>query len=218
MNIKNISSRSDGASTKQRILETAIELFAQHGLADTPNKLIAQQAEVDLASINYHFGNRTKLYQTALIFAHSKLLQLDALQSIELLDISAQEKLQKLIGYLCQNNIYAQKGYARLIAREVLAPSESLMLLFTQEVHPKIAILKHIVSQISGIPLNAPQLAPCLISVAAPCLMMLVAHPNLPGPFEQLSQLDRKYLSDHMYQFCLAGLEAAGKMYRENVS
>ena len=55
--------RSDGEATKTRILEAAGELFAATGYAETSNKDIAARAQVDLASINYHFGNRIDLYR-----------------------------------------------------------------------------------------------------------------------------------------------------------
>ena len=55
---RNRGTRADGELTRTRILETAGQLFAAHGFAATPSKAIAAQAEVDLASINYHFGSR----------------------------------------------------------------------------------------------------------------------------------------------------------------
>ncbi len=55
--------RTDGEATYNRILETAGKLFATSGFAETSSKAIAAKAEVDLASINYHFGSRSGLYQ-----------------------------------------------------------------------------------------------------------------------------------------------------------
>ena len=64
--------RSDGEATRTRILEAAGELFATTGYAETSNKAIAAHAQVDLASINYHFGNRSDLYQAVLTEADRK--------------------------------------------------------------------------------------------------------------------------------------------------
>ncbi|WP_105903750.1 TetR/AcrR family transcriptional regulator [Vibrio gangliei] len=213
MNKSKTSSRSDGASTKQRILETAIRLFAQNGLAGTPNKQIAQEAGADLASINYHFGNRSGLYQASLISAHSHLFKLEILQAIDAQPVDSTEKLKLLLDNLCHSANQNQQGYGQLIARELMSPSEHLTVLFNTEVQPKITIVKKIISDISGIPANEPELYPCLLSVAAPCLMMLMSNPNLPTPFVQIGLLERDYLSRHMYSFCLAGLKAAGENY-----
>lgn len=218
MNKSKTSSRSDGASTKQRILETAIRLFAQNGLAGSPNKQIAQEAGADLASINYHFGNRSGLYQAALISAHSHLFKLEVLQAIDTQPVDSAEKLKLLLDNLCHSTNQNQQGYGQLIARELMSPSEHLTVLLNTEVQPKITIVKKIISDISGIPTNEPEFYPCLLSVAAPCLMMLMSNPNLPTPFVQIGLLERDYLSSHMYHFCLAGLKAAGENYTASQS
>lgn len=58
--------RKDGEATRLRILEAAGELCATLGFGETSNKAVAAKAEVDLASINYHFGSRNGLYQAVL--------------------------------------------------------------------------------------------------------------------------------------------------------
>jgi len=49
-------------STKEKILETAAELFAEKGFDGTSVRDIAKAAEVNLAAINYHFKNKENLY------------------------------------------------------------------------------------------------------------------------------------------------------------
>ena len=56
---RSTTNRKDGAETYLRILTAAGKLFAEQGFASTTNKAVAQHAQVDLASINYHFGNRS---------------------------------------------------------------------------------------------------------------------------------------------------------------
>ncbi len=48
-------------STKQRILDVAEALFAEHGFAGTSLRLVTSQAEVNLAAVNYHFGSKDNL-------------------------------------------------------------------------------------------------------------------------------------------------------------
>ncbi|MBT4761658.1 MAG: TetR/AcrR family transcriptional regulator [Bdellovibrionaceae bacterium] len=50
-------------NTKEKILEEASGLFAKHGFAATSVREIAGKANVNLASINYHFKNKENLYQ-----------------------------------------------------------------------------------------------------------------------------------------------------------
>lgn len=50
-------------STKEKILNVAEELFADHGFSETSLRMITAKAEVNLASVNYHFGSKKTLIQ-----------------------------------------------------------------------------------------------------------------------------------------------------------
>jgi AcrR family transcriptional regulator len=49
-------------ATKERILLAASELFAEHGFHGTTHQMMCTQADVNIAAINYHFGNKESLY------------------------------------------------------------------------------------------------------------------------------------------------------------
>lgn len=48
-------------STKERILDTAEALFAEHGFAGTSLRRVTGHADVNLAAVNYHFGSKDNL-------------------------------------------------------------------------------------------------------------------------------------------------------------
>ncbi len=48
--------------TKQKIIETARILFSKHGFKGTSVRQIADECEVNVAAINYHFGSKEALY------------------------------------------------------------------------------------------------------------------------------------------------------------
>ena len=52
--------------TKEAILNAAESLFSQHGFADTSLRAITAEAEVNLASVNYHYGAKKNLIQAVL--------------------------------------------------------------------------------------------------------------------------------------------------------
>ena len=54
---------SASGSTKNKILDAAEELFAEHGFAETSLRVITARAEVNLASVNYHFGSKKTLIE-----------------------------------------------------------------------------------------------------------------------------------------------------------
>ncbi|MFQ6370996.1 TetR/AcrR family transcriptional regulator [Shewanella sp. YIC-542] len=52
--------------TKTRILDAAERLFAERGFSETSLRLITSKAEVNLASVNYHFGSKKELIRAVL--------------------------------------------------------------------------------------------------------------------------------------------------------
>ncbi len=53
-------------STKEKILDVAEGLFAEHGFNDTSLRTITGRANVNLASVNYHFGDKKTLVRAVL--------------------------------------------------------------------------------------------------------------------------------------------------------
>ena len=60
--------RTDGQpSTKERLLETAEELFAQRGLDGVSVRDLAAAADVNVAAVNYHYQSKENLYREVLV-------------------------------------------------------------------------------------------------------------------------------------------------------
>ncbi len=54
-------STNNAFSTKDRILGSAEELFAQFGFAGTSLRQVTSRADVNIAAVNYHFGSKENL-------------------------------------------------------------------------------------------------------------------------------------------------------------
>ncbi len=72
--------------TRQRIVESAEVLFAQHGYAGTSLREITEDAQVNIAAVNYHFGSKEALLGSVLDrivkpITEERLSRLDALES-----------------------------------------------------------------------------------------------------------------------------------------
>ncbi len=77
-----VESALRGGVTKERILDAAEHLFAEHGFAATSLRKITAAAQVNLASVNYHFRSKESLIVAVLI---RKMSPINA-RRIELLD------------------------------------------------------------------------------------------------------------------------------------
>lgn len=199
--------RIDGNATRAKILEAAGQLFSQAGYAETSSKAVATMAQVDLAAINYHFGGRSGLYQSVLLEGHRRLISLEALQQLQAAPGSAKSKLGHLIDSLVER-IYSEHGWpVRVCAREMLSPSVHSKVLINDGITPKSEVVRGFVAAIVGLPEDDPEVVRCMVSVMAPCLMLLVASGAVPAPVSHMLTMPAKALAEHLKCFAIAGLE-----------
>jgi len=59
----------NGSTTEEKILHGACELFAHQGFQDTTVQQICRKADANIASVNYYFGSKGKLYIAAWTYA-----------------------------------------------------------------------------------------------------------------------------------------------------
>ena len=74
------------ADTKERILDAAELLFAEHGFSGTSLRAVTGEAEVNLAAVNYHFGSKMGLFKAVVLrrvgpLNEERLRMLDALEA-----------------------------------------------------------------------------------------------------------------------------------------
>lgn len=210
--------RADGDATRKRLLEHAGELFAASGFAETTGKAIAIRAEADLASINYHFGSRAGLYTAVLAEAHRQIVDIEDLRRIAALRLPARDKLRLILKGLVAAAKSPESWHARVLGREILSPSSHFQTLEQQEIRPKLEIILSILGEITGIPFDDPALIRCLVSVGAPCMILIVAGPRLAAPAQQVIMATQEELVEHLYGFALGGLEAIARQRGGGVS
>lgn len=61
------ATRADGIEARERLLQTALRLFAEKGFAKTSTREIAQAAGVNIAAISYYFGDKAGLYAATFV-------------------------------------------------------------------------------------------------------------------------------------------------------
>ncbi|WP_312966947.1 TetR/AcrR family transcriptional regulator [Acinetobacter gerneri] len=204
------ANRSDGDVTKIKILEAAGELIAEKGFAKSSNKEIAQKAEVDLATINYHFGGRDGLHRAVISVAHKYYLDANELAKLAENDMPAEDKLNLFFTTILSKLSGKKNWYAQVFAQELLSPSLQLADFIQTEGFEKFHLIRKIVSQVAGIDENSPKILPCMVSIVTPCMMLVVAGQRLPHPnmFSPIMSMDSTALAEHFTKFCMAGLKA----------
>ncbi len=64
-----INQENEHTKTRERILKIACEVFAKRGFRKTTVRDICQQAGVNVASVNYYFSSKEKLYEEVCKYA-----------------------------------------------------------------------------------------------------------------------------------------------------
>jgi len=205
------TSRTDGSATRLHILETAGQLFAERGFAESTSKEICTRAGTNMAAVNYHFGSRDGLYEAVLIEAHRQLVSIDELVSLASVSADPRLKLRTFLTHLIEMGSQPKAPWGfRVVLREALSPSPALPVLIRQAVLPKAKLIRGLIGGIMGLPDDHPSVQRAMLFVVLPCIVMTVAPRNLRN--EVLPALkDAEGLADDMMRYVFAGLDALAK-------
>jgi AcrR family transcriptional regulator len=117
-------------ATKDRILDTAEELFMEHGFEATSLRALTTTAGVNLAAVNYHFGSKEELFQAVLKrrldpMNQERVALLDRLEA-EPLPLSGEKILMALMFpalRLARDPARGGKNFLRLLGRAYADPA-----------------------------------------------------------------------------------------------
>jgi AcrR family transcriptional regulator len=123
--------------TRWRVLQAATEVFAEVGYHAATTREICRRAEVNLASIHYHFGDKAELYRE--VFRLPFLNESNSFATLDIAQTSTQETLHSFYSWLFP--VSAEEDpmlqlFLRLHTREEAEPSGVLGDVMTQSFKP----------------------------------------------------------------------------------
>ena len=201
----------DKAATRQRLLESAGEVFAEHGFRATTVRAICRHAGANIAAVNYHFGDKRALYAAVVRYAHGCAADR---HPIDLAGPRRQPPAQRLRafvhGFLMRLLDQGRPAWhGKLMAREMVEPSGALDELVEKAIRPQFLLLSGIVTALVG-ELDEVQLRRACISVVCQCLFYHHARPVIVRLFPdlRLDQEEIAELTEHITAFTLNALAA----------
>lgn len=118
-------------TSKEKILHTAIILFAEKGYSGLSMRMLATAVDMSVATIYHHFPDKNTLYLEAVRFAFSgKELVFSQVWEA---DLPPAEKLSQFVHSLVLV-IYADSDFQRLMQREIMEANPERMQLLAQSV------------------------------------------------------------------------------------
>jgi AcrR family transcriptional regulator len=217
MRLNMAAGTTDKAATRQRLLESAGEEFAEHGYRATTVRAICRHAGANIAAVNYHFGDKRALYAAVLRYAHGCAADRHPIELGGSRRQPPQQRLRTFVHGFLQRLLDQGRPawHGKLMAREMVEPSGALDELVEKAIRPQFLLLSGIVTGLVG-ELDEVQLRRACISVVCQCLFYHHARPVIVRLFPalRLEQDEIAELTEHITAFTISGLAARYRQRR----
>ncbi len=200
------------ASSRERLMEAAGEVFAERGFKAATIRDITKRAGVNIAAVNYYFRDKAELYSAVLM--HAQRCAIETAWVVESTG-PARARLRDFILGMMRHLLDPLRPawHSRLMAREMAAPTPMLHGLIDDGFRPKVAELDRILRELSDGGLNDADLGRASASIIAQCVFYRQNRPVVLRLYpELLSEGDPiQKLADHITSFSLGGLACLQK-------
>lgn len=198
-------------STKQRILSAAGPIFAEKGYRGSTIRDICEAADVNLASINYYFGDKQKLYIETVKAARQMRLN-EYPSSRPQMNLAPEQQLKEFIRLLLNRLVATQNApwQVKLLGREFMEPSEGCRPLVEEFIRPVFSILLTIVNQLVDRKVEQHVLDKIGFSIIGQCLHYRCASEMITmfvGQEDFASYYSSDQLAEHITTFTLGAIE-----------
>jgi AcrR family transcriptional regulator len=203
--------KTKSKKTRNRLLTAASRIFAEKGFHESTIAEICEQAETNIASVNYHFRDKETLYLESWRFAFNRELDLYPPNGGVMTDAPAEQRLagriQSLINRVADDNSYS----FAIINKEMAQPTRLLSDILEKEINPQRLQMFGLLKECLGQAASEQQIQYCHASIMGQCFHLLrLKHMQSTRYFRSHSSdlNDSKAFAEHIVQFSLAGIQA----------
>ena len=200
------------SDTISQILNAAGEVFAKKGFKQATVREICAQAGVNLAAVNYHFGDKKSLYIAAVKDArHALEASVPLPEDVDLAD--PEEALSVMIRTLAGRilNRDVESWRHGLLVREFMSPSQACEEMMQESIRPFMDRLQAIIRRL--LPVDVPdytvrQFSFSIVSQCAYYRLQDRVVAMLTPDAELEAHFTPEVLSDHITRFSIAAIRA----------
>lgn len=209
-----VSDTNSAENTRDRLLASARDVFAEKGFSDATVKEICELADANIASVNYYFGSKEKLYTEAWQSAFHESLRAHPPDGGVPQDAPPEERLRGRIRAMIHHVADEDHQAFRIADKEMANPTCLLDELQRECVTPLMDGMRSVVRELLGPDATEKHVHLCQASITAQCFGVIrhirmhrrSEHP-LPPPMEYVIQ-DIDGYAEHVGHFALAGIRA----------
>jgi AcrR family transcriptional regulator len=207
------------AATRRQLLAAAAEVFAAAGFQAATVRSICQRAGANIAAVNYHFGDKAALYRAVLKMTGESALAKYPPDFELTKDATPEQRLRAFVhSFLLR--IFSEGPEAlhgKLMAREMIEPTDALDEIVADKIRPMAKVLKAIVEDLAGRKLDEQTVRMCSMSVVSQVLFYHHCRPVVQRLFG-IMKFDAAVIegiSEHITQFSLAAIKQIGQKPRK---
>jgi AcrR family transcriptional regulator len=209
--------------TREKLLQAAIQVFSESGYEGSTVRMICRRADVNIALVSYHFGDKLALYRAVIRYVTDADAKLELINRAVDEGASPAETLRKLVHSLL-GRLIAQKQQPGLHFRLMLSELTNPTTVVTDEIESTIRPLyDHIraaVGKVLQLPPDHVKTRLCAHSIIGQIAHYVHARPILSRlwPEMQLTPEQIEMVADHIANFSLAYLGSTEKPVRNRTA
>ena len=207
-----VSEPRAAASTREKLVEAAGQVFAERGYHATTVREIVKRSGANIAAVNYHFGGKLGLY-TEVLQNLVRAARVNAINSALDQNAPPEDILRAVIGARLQSVTRPdlQDLHFRIVMHELVQPTPALSRIVNEVTRPIYERLLELVGRIIDLPPKNEKTRLCVNSIMGQILVYILAGPLLMRLWPELemtqAQVDR--IAKHTGDFSLAYLREA---------
>ena len=195
-------------TTQQKLIKSAIKVFAEKGFRDATVRQICKQAgAANINAVNYYFGSKEQLYKQILemIFA-----EYDRQAPKDFPDKTPEEQLEIYISTFCK--ILYQEGDSdatAILVEEFTKPSPFLEEMVDTINRPRVKRHLKMFKGLLGEGATDDMARDCLVSVSGQLLYYSFARPVFSRIFpDYFTENSHEQWAAHVFKFTMGGIDA----------
>ncbi|MGH9764416.1 MAG: CerR family C-terminal domain-containing protein [Blastocatellia bacterium] len=201
---------------RTRLLNASGKLFAARGYAGVSVRELAQEAGVNIASVNYHFGGKENLYLEVvrLKFKEVREAHWNTATVLEAEQADTPEAARRAICRFIAEYMEALIGADKpeqlflLMAREMMEPTIAIDMVVDEFIEPRFKLMEKLIGTVRPDLAGTHRAKLCAMSIAGQCLYYRFAHSVLLRLLRR-KKMSAEYLREiaqHIADFSLAAL------------
>lgn len=198
-------------STREKLIDAAIEVFAEQGYQNSTVQQIVDRAGTNIAAINYHFGDKASFYGHVVSQALSEENCGEQADFGE--NLSPEEQLRTFVGWFINHAVGVNRKPSFLDSvhmQEMMNPSPVLDTIVENFIRPNHMKLRAIVTALLPDGATEQQIRHHAFSVIGQCLHYKFARPVMERLYNDIDFTPEyaDVLADHIVNVSIAGMRA----------